>query len=198
MPKATVEEHPLGLTWVIEGEPMRRASHALVDEGRVWVVDPLEADGMPDLAALGEPVGVLQLLDRHNRDCAAVAAYLGVDHLKVPDAVPGSPFEAIAAVRAPMWKETALWWPERSGLVVAEVLGTNQMYTGGRAPLGMHLFLRPFVPGALRGRRPEHLLVGHGMPLHGPEVPARIEAVYEDARRGLPGVLRKLPSALRG
>ena len=46
-------------------------------------------------AALGEPAGVVQLLDRHNRDCAAVAAELGVPHLVVPDAVPDSPFEAI-------------------------------------------------------------------------------------------------------
>jgi len=198
MPKATVAEHPLGLTWVIEGEPMRRASHALVDDGRVWVVDPIEAEGAPDLAALGEPAAVLQLLDRHNRDCAAFADRLGVPHLKVPDAVPDSPFEAIPAVRKPLWKETALWWPDRSGLVVAEVLGTNDMYTGGRAPLGMHMFLRPFVPGALRGRRPEHLLVGHGAPLHGPEVGDLIEEAYGSARSGLPGVLRGLPGALRG
>ena len=54
---------------------------------------------------------MLQLLDRHNRDCAEVAQRLGVPHLKVPDAVPGSPFEAIPALRVPGWKETALWWP---------------------------------------------------------------------------------------
>ncbi|MEZ5075866.1 MAG: hypothetical protein R2725_00310 [Solirubrobacterales bacterium] len=196
MHKATVEEHPLGLTWVVE-EPMRRASHALLDDGRVWIVDPVEAEGMPDLDGLGEPAAVLQLLDRHNRACAEVASRLGVEHLKVPDAVPGSPFAAIPAVRVPLWKETALWWPQRSGLVVAELLGTNRMYTGGRAPLGMHLFLRPFAPGSLRGRRPEHLLVGHGAPLHGPEVGDLIESAYRDARRALPGVLRELPSAVR-
>ncbi|MFN8217596.1 MAG: hypothetical protein U0R71_13470 [Solirubrobacterales bacterium] len=197
MPRATVEEHPLGLTWIVE-EPMRRACHALVEDGRVWVVDPVECEGAPDLAAIGEPAGVLQLLDRHNRDCAAVAARLGVPHLVVPDSVPGSPFEAIAAVRGPKWKETALWWPARSALVVAELLGTNRMYTGGRAPLGMHLFLRPFVPGALRGLRPEHLLVGHGAPLHGPGVGDQIEAAYAGARRGIPAVLVGLPGALRG
>ncbi len=196
MPKANVEEHPLGLTWVVE-EPMRRASHALVAGERVWIVDPVDAEGAPDLAAIGEPAAVLQLLDRHNRDCAAVAARLGVPHLVVPDSVPGSPFEAIAAVRVPKWRETALWWPDRSALVVAEVLGTNRMYTGGGAPLGMHLFLRPFAPGALRGRRPEHLLVGHGAPLHGAAVGDQIEAAHARARRDLPRVLRALPGALR-
>jgi hypothetical protein len=195
--KATVEEHALGLTWVVE-EPMRRASHALVADNRVWIVDPVECEGAPELAALGEPAAVLQLLDRHNRDCAAVASRLGVPHLNVPDSVPDSPFEAIAAVRVPKWQETALWWPARSALVVAEVLGTNEMYTGGRAPLGMHLFLRPFVPGALRGYRPEHLLCGHGAPRHGPAVGDEIEAAYRNARRGIPGVLRALPGAVRG
>ena len=71
------------------------------------------------------------------------------------------------------------------------------MYTGGRAPLGMHLFLRPFAPSALRGRHPEHLLVGHGAPLHGVAVGDEIEAAHARARRDLPRVLRALPGALR-
>lgn len=58
---------------------MQRASHALAVEGRVWLVDPVDA---PELEArirlLGEPAGVVQLLDRHGRDCAAWAARLGV------------------------------------------------------------------------------------------------------------------------
>ncbi len=112
MPRITVEEHPLGLTFVVK-EPMQRAFHALVDDGRVWLVDPLDDPDILDVAALGEPAGVLQLLDRHNRDCAGIASRLGVPHLKVPDSVPGSPFTAIAALRVPGWKETALWWPRR-------------------------------------------------------------------------------------
>jgi hypothetical protein len=196
MPSVTVEEHPLGLTFVVE-ESMQRAFHALVDDGRVWLVDPID-DPALDVSGLGEPAGVLQLLDRHNRDCAEIAARLGVPHLKVPDSVPGSPFTAIAALRVPGWKETALWWPRRSALVVAEVLGTNRMYTGGVQPVGMHLFLRPLPPGSLRGMRPQHLLVGHGPGVHGPEVPGDIEAAYARTRSGLPRVLLGLPSALRG
>ena len=196
MPRIETEEHALGLTWIVE-EPMARTFHALVDGGRVWLVDPLDVPELEGAASLGEPAGVLQLLDRHNRDCAEVAARLGVPHLNVPDAVPDSPFEAIAAVRVPRWQETALWWPERSGLVVAELLGTNRMYTAGRQQVGMHLFLRPFVPGALRGIAAEHLLVGHGRGVHGPEVPSYIEAAYAAARRELPHVLWALPGAIR-
>jgi len=196
MPRIDVEEHALGLTWVV-AEPMERAFHALVDEGRVWLVDPLDGPEMAEAAGLGEPAAVLQLLDRHNRDCAEIAARLGVPHLRVPDAVPGSPFEAIAAVRVPRWKETALWWPAKKALVVAEVLAGNDMHTGGEQAVGMHLFLRPWSPSSLRRFQPEHLLLGHGHNIHGPEATAGLETAYTRARRDLPRVLRGLPGAVR-
>lgn len=196
MPHVDVEEHQLGLTWVVE-EPMQRACHALVDDGRVWLVDPLDDPALPDFASLGEPAGVLQLLDRHNRDCAEIAARLGVPHRTVPDSVPDSPFEAIPVVRLPGWKETALWWPARRALVVAEVLAANPMHTGGRQRVGIHLFLRPWPPRSLRGYEPAHLLLGHGRGVHGPEAATALEAAYAGARRELPRVLWALPSTLR-
>jgi hypothetical protein len=196
VPRIDVEEHALGLTWIV-AEPMERAFHALVDGGRVWLVDPLDGPELEDAMVLGEPAGVLQLLDRHNRDCAEVAARLGVPHLKVPDAVPGSPFEAIAAVRIPRWRETALWWPAKKALVVAEVLAANPMHTGGKQRVGMHLFLRPWPPSALRGYEPEHLLLGHGRGVHGPGAAASLEIAYARARRDLPQVLRRLPTTAR-
>lgn len=197
MPRIEVEEHELGLTWVV-AEPMERAFHALSDDGRVWLVDPLDGPEIEDAVALGEPAGVLQLLDRHDRDCAAIAARLGVPHLKVPDSVPGSPFEAIPAVRVPRWRETALWWPARRALIVAEVLAANPMHTGGGQRVGMHLFLRPWPPGALRGYRPEHLLLGHGHGVHGSEAAEDLEVAYARARRDLPHVLLRLPGTARG
>jgi hypothetical protein len=197
MAPINVEAHELGLTWVVE-EPMQRAFHALVDDGRVWLVDPLDGSEIDEAATLGEPAGVLQLLDRHNRDCAEIAARLGVPHLNVPDAVPDSPFEAIPALRIPRWQETALWWPAKRALVVAEVLAANPMHTGGQRRVGVHLFLRAWPPSALCGYRPEHLLLGHGSGVHGPEAAADLEAAYDRARRDLPRVLWGLPGALRG
>jgi hypothetical protein len=197
MPHAAVEEHALGLTWIVP-EPMERALHALVDDGRVWFVDPLDDPGLAEATKLGEPAAVLQLLDRHNRDCVAIAARLGVPHLKVPDAVPDSPFEAIAAVRVPGWKETALWWPARRALVVAEALAANPMHTGGRQRVGVHLFLRAWPPGVLRRYEPEHLLLGHGRGSHGPQAAAELQGAYARARRDIPRVLLGLPGALRG
>lgn len=192
-----VEEHELGLTWVV-AEPMERAFHALVNDGRVWLVDPLDGPELEDAVALGEPAAVLQLLDRHNRDCAEISGRLGVPHLKVPDSVPGSPFEVIPAVRVPRWQETALWWPQKQALIVAEVLAANPMHTGGEQRVGMHLFLRPWPPSSLRGYRPEHLLLGHGKGVHGPEAADAVETAYARARRDLPHVLRRLPATLRG
>lgn len=197
MTEVTVEEHELGLTWVAE-ESMQRASHALVDEGRVWLVDPLdEADAVERATALGRPVAVVQLLDRHNRDCVELSRRFDIPHLKVPDHVPDSPFETLPVVRLPLWQETALWWPARRALIVAEAIGTSPLYTADRDPAGMHIFLRPLPPGSLRDYRPEHLLVGHGSPLHGPDAEAAPEMTHSHARSELPRILGTLPAMFK-
>jgi hypothetical protein len=196
VPRIDLEEHELGLTWVV-AEPMERAFHALADCGRVWLVDPLDVPELEAASELGTPAGVLQLLDRHNRDCAEIAARLGVPHLKVPDSVPDSPFDAIPVVRVPRWRETALWWQEKEALVVAEVLAANPMHTGSEQRVGVHLFLRPWPPGSLRGYRPQHLLLGHGHGIHGPYAADAVETAYARSRRDLPRVLWGLPGAVR-
>jgi len=192
----TYDEYEFGLSWVLE-EAMERTSHALVVDGRVWLIDPVAVDEALERAlALGTPAGVLQLLDRHKRDCASLAARLGVPHLRVPDEAP--PFDAIPVVRFPGWRETALWWPERRALVVAEVVAGSEIYTGGGAArVGMHPFLRLLPPGGLRAYEPEHLLMGHGPGLHGIEAAAELARAYARSRRDLPRVLAKLPFAAR-
>ena len=145
---------------------------------------------------LGEPAAVLQLLARHNRNCAAVAERLGVLHVKVPDTIPGSPFEAIPALR-----------PSRLagvGAVVARAArpgggrggGYGPAYTGGLAPVGMHIFLRATPPGRIRGRQPEHLLVGHGSGVHGAEAATGLEQAYERSRGDLPAVIKTIAGQL--
>ena len=192
----TYDEYEFGLSWVLE-EAMQRTSHALVVERRVWLVDPVAVDDALERAlGLGEPAGVLQLLDRHNRDCAELAEQLGVPHVCVPDEVP--PFEAIPVVRIPGWKETALWWPEKRALIVAEVVGSSDMiHTGGATPVGMHFLLRALPPGRLRSYGPEHLLMGHGTGVHGPDAAAELERAYARSRRDMAQVLVKLPFAAR-
>lgn len=193
----TIDESDLGISWVLD-EPMQRASHAIVADGAVWFVDPVEVDDIVGRAAeLGEPAGVLQLLDRHNRDCIAVSERLGIEHLRVPDEVPDSPFEAIGAFRFPHWKETALWWPDRRLLVVAEIVGTNAIANAGSGGVGMHPMLRAWPPTSIRGYEPEHLLVGHGPPVHGDEASAGLERAYARSRRDIPKAALSLIRAFR-
>jgi len=190
----TFDEFPSGFSW-FPGEAMTRTGHAL-DAGAdgVWLVDPVDdAAAMERAAALGGPAGVLQLLDRHNRDCAAIAARLGVPHLKVPASVPGSPFEVVRVLDLPGWHEVALWWPGPRVLVVAELLGTNGAYRLGEGKAGVHPLLRVMPPGPLRRYQPEHLLVGHGRGVHGPAAADAVERAYARSRRDLPRLAARLP-----
>jgi hypothetical protein len=183
---ARVDEHPFGVSWVID-DSGTRASHALKVDGRVWIVDPVEHPAAMDrIDVLGPVAGVLQLLDRHNRDCAAIAGRLGVPHLRVPDAVPETPLQVLPLVRKRRWREVAIWWPGPDVLVVAEALGTAPVFTAGHGAVGMHPILRPAPPGALRGLRPEHLLVSHGPPVSGPDAREGVEWAYAHARSDIP------------
>ena len=177
---------------------MTRASHALVADGRVWLVDPLDwPEAVERALGLGEPAGVLQLLDRHDRDCAGLAGRLGVPHLVAPDEVPGSPFEVVPILRRKRWRESALWWPAARTLVCADALGTNRFYTAGKALLGVHLLLRLTPPSALARFEPEHVLVGHGEGVHD-QAAAAVREALRTSRRGLPGLVVRLPFAGRG
>jgi|1186.fasta_scaffold76415_2 hypothetical protein len=191
------DEFEFGFSWI--AQPLARTSHALATPEGVWLIDPVDApEPLERAVALGAPAGVLQLLDRHRRDCAALAARLGVAHLEVPDAVPDSPFTVIPVVRRPGWRESALWWPERRTLVVPEALGTTEHFTFGRAPVGVHPVIRLLPPTALRGYQPEHLLVGHGKGVHGPDTTAGLEHALDSSRRGAPEGLARLAGMLVG
>lgn len=194
---AKFDDFEFGFSWVMR-EAMTRTSHALATGDGVWLVDPVdEPEAMERAAALGPPAGVLQLLDRHNRDCAAIAARLSVPHLRVPAEVPGSPFTVVPVIDIPIWHEVALWWPERRVLVVAEVVGTNESYTLGQGAAGIQGTLRLHPPGALRGYQPEHLLVGHGRGIHGPEAAEALARAYARSRRDLPRLALFVPKAIK-
>ena len=184
-----------GVVGWIEHARMRRTSHALAADGRVWIVDPIEADGVDErILALGEPAGVIQLLDRHERDCAAFAARFGVPLHVVPRSLPGSPFELRPVVRVRFWREVALWWPERRILVCADVLGTVPFFRAGDEPIGVHPLLRLWSPRGLRGLDVRHALVGHG---EGMADGAAVERALATARRRLPRWLAGVPRIVR-
>jgi hypothetical protein len=186
-----------GFGWIVD-EVMTRTSHALAADGKVWLVDALDWPEAIDRAlALGEPAGVVQLLDRHDRDCAALASRLGVPHVVAPDDLSGSPFTFIPVMRRKRWRESALWRPHTRTLVTADALGTNRFYTGGKAPLGVHVLLRLTPPKKLGTVAPEHVLVGHGEGVHGAKAAGALRDALRTSRRRLPGVLLRLPFAGR-
>jgi hypothetical protein len=172
--------------WLVEDEFEHRCSHALVVDGRVWLTDPLDGEGVEErVRAAGEPAGVIQLLDRHNRDCGALAAKLGVPHHKVPiEPIPGAPFEFLAVRKLPFWKEVALWWPERSLLVCADALGAIPFFAAPGQRLGVHPFLRLTPPRRqLGGLQPEVVLSGHGEGVLSDAAPVFHEALSTSRRR---------------
>ena len=188
------------ISWIAAEPPyMQRGSHALAVDGGVWLVDPVDGEGLDDLIApLGTVRGVLQLLDRHPRDGAALAARHGVPLLSVPfDRVPDAPFDVVPVAGRRWWREVALWWPEHRALVVPEALGTAPYYLAPGASVGIHPLLRMLPPTVLDDLGPLHLLPGHGPPLSGGDVAGAIHAALGHSRRDIPGVLRGMIGARR-
>lgn len=177
------DEFEGGFGWIVD-EFMARCSHVLVVAGRVWVIDPVLGDGVEDrIRAAGEPAGVLQLLDRHNRDCAELARRLEVPHHVVPTAgVP--PFELIPIRMGRRWKEVALWWPERRVLVCGDALGTVNYFLGRDERLGVHPLLRLRPPRRqLERLEPVTILCGHGEGVFDNASAALREALSTSRRR---------------
>lgn len=169
-----------GFGWQADpDEPQQRTSHALVADGSVWLVDPVDFDGLDELVAdHGEVAGVVLLLDRHRRDSVDIA-----DRHDVPIYLPG-PLASLAndiesetvAVDGELgatgyrsrpildrgfWREAALI--DGNTLVVPEAVGTGDFFTIGSERLGVHPVLRLTPPRRQLGNLdPDRLLVGHG------------------------------------
>jgi len=177
---------------------MARAAHAVRAGQDTWLIDPIDDPAaLTAVSELGRPAGVIQLLDRRNRDCAEIAQRLGVPHHKVPTALPPeSGFQAVSVVARPWWKEVALWWPDEQTLIVAEAVGTIPLFALGR-PAGLHPMLRMTPPrAALGGFAPQRLLVGHGPALESGGAEA-LAGALSAARADVPKLLTKLPGILR-
>ncbi|XVH31371.1 hypothetical protein ACNS7O_13385 [Haloferacaceae archaeon DSL9] len=184
-----------GAGWIAyPDETMERASHALVSDGDVWVVDPVDADGLDDLlTSLGTVAGVVVCFDRHERDAAAVARRHGAsvhvatwmsdiaDDLDAPierfeSELGDSGYRAfpIRRSRLPPWRELGLYSESERTLVVPESLGTAPYFRAADERLGVHPMLRLVPPtDVLSDFAPERILVGHG------------EGVSEDATTAL-------------
>ena len=139
-----IDEFEHGFGWTPEGDRLERASHAIRIGNSVWLTDVLDGPGIDErITKLGEPRAVIQLLDRHERDCPAFAARLGVPLHATPfGGVPDAPFDVIPVVHSRFWKEVALWFAAERILVVGDALGDRRLLQGRRRRAGR----RPSVP----------------------------------------------------
>src|SRR5918994_5184812 len=103
-----VDEFEGGFGWQAdEPEFIERTSHAVRQGDEVWLFDVVDADGLDErVRALGEPAGVVQLLDRHGRDCATVAERLQVP-LHVTPREPAGILAVLKVVWVRGWHEVA-------------------------------------------------------------------------------------------
>ena len=187
----TVDQRDGGFGWV-QDEFLQRTSHALVVDGRVWLIDPVDTPELEGrVRALGEPAGVLQLLDRHDRGCAAWAKRLGVPQFQAWESVGDAPFEALPVRKLRFWHEVALWEPVGRTLACADAIGSVGYFCAPGERIGLHPLMRPFPPRSLRRVAPEHILCGHGAGLH-EGAAAALEEALRTARRRLPAALSTL------
>jgi hypothetical protein len=183
------EQHELGLSWLVDSsETMERACHAVRLDGKVWIVDPTDVPGLDErMGAVGEPAGVLQLLDRHDRDSAELAERYGVPHHRLPfEGIEGTTLEAVSVIRNKLWNEVAIWSPADRALIVPEAVGTARYFRAGGEAVGIHPMLRMLPPNRLRDYEPEHLLTGHGTGMHGPDTAAALRDALSGSRRRTP------------
>jgi hypothetical protein len=182
-PWQPLDEEDDAFGWIAE-ERLRRTSHALRAGGRVWLLDPVDGPGLEQrVRALGEPGGVLQLLDRHARDGTAWADRLGVPLIRAWEGLGDAPFEALRVCDNRFWKEVALWEPESRTLVCADVLGTHPYFRAGAERIGLHPLLRFAPPRSLLGVAPDRVLVGHGGGIRRDAAAAVHDAVRKGRRR---------------
>lgn len=201
-----------GVGWIAHpDERMQRASHALAVDGEVWVVDPVDAQGIDDLfAEFGDVAGVVVTVRRHTRDASAVARRhdvpvavppwmgLSVDAPTIPfDDGPGrAGYESFRAVDIPGWREMAMYDEANGTLVVGEAVGSAPYFTTKYERAGVHPVLRLFPPKALRGLRPERILFGHGRgTFH--DAPDVLADALSNSRRDFPKLLAKTVHELR-
>jgi hypothetical protein len=190
-----VSEWEGGFSWISYPEEQeQRSSHALQTESGVWLIDPVDVDGLDDrVAHLGDVTGVLVLQDRHTRDATELARRHTVSvHIPewmtlvrtkldaspefVADTLPGTNYTIHQLINTEEWEEAILVDESTNTMIVPEAVGTLPLFQANDNQLGVHPELEE-PPRKLAEWRPDRLLVGHG------------ESLFKDAASQLDEVL---------
>ncbi|MFC7073006.1 hypothetical protein ACFQJ7_12950 [Halovenus rubra] len=198
-----------GIGWIAyPDETMQRASHAITDGDDVWLVDPVDADGIDDLLAeYGEVAGVIILLDRHKRDTAALARRHDVS-VWIPTFMESVAQEIDAPVERfrhdladtrfavhelinnRFWTEAVLHDPDSGSLVVPEAVGTTSYFRTHTEDLGVHPMLRMTPPRKLTRLEANSIRVGHGSGIN-KATTEQLHSAVDGARRRAPHLVYK-------
>jgi len=174
-----------GFAWQADpGEFMERSSTALVEDGRVWLIDPIRAPGLEDeISALGTVAGIIMTFGWHDRDVDWYARRYGVPvyarraggRMLIASPVqwvechlPGSALQLLDASGQGLlrlWRESVVWWPERRVLVAGDALGNAHYFVRPGERLAVHPVRRLSPPRQLASLQPERIYVGHGTPV---------------------------------
>lgn len=205
-----IDRRESGVGWIAyPQEAMQRASHAVVGENDgVWVVDPVDAEGLDELLAeYGTIEGVVLLLDRHKRDADVIARRHEVP-VYVPHWMSGvsgeldAPIERVRTdlgesgygvyklIDNALWQEAVMFAEHDHTLVVPEAVGTAEYFRTRDRSLGVHPALRLKPPRKLGRFDPERILVGHGEGVLTDAEPALSDAL-SGARRRAPRLYAK-------
>ncbi|MFQ3318853.1 MAG: hypothetical protein ACI8UR_000002 [Natronomonas sp.] len=205
-----------GVGWIAHpDETMERASHALVDGDDVWLVDPVDAEGVDEhLAEYGDVAGVVVLYNYHRRDAADIAkrhdvpVSLPEGMTALSDADVSAPVERIdeelgetgyylrEVTHTGFWQEWALFDGET--LVTAESIGAASYFLAPGERLGVTLIRRAFPPKSpLDELQPERVLCGHGEGVS-TDAAGELHRALRTARRTAPRMyLRHAPTLAR-
>lgn len=215
-PAEVVLDWDHGVSWVAHpNETGKRASHALVTDDGVWLIDPLGATNLDALIEpLGNVVGVAVLSAWHTRDAGPIAERYDVSvHIptwmgRVESRVNGpvnrvalAPVDSITLFSCrpfPLWDEAFWYHRPTDTLVIPDSLGTVPHWLIGGERLGLPPFRRLQPPEQLCGLTPERILVCHGEPIVS-NAPEALETALCDARRQFPrSLFENGPTAFRG